>query len=370
MDDDIIFQILSQQNEEDEEDNKTNKKEQNLKQEEEEDKFPEIFPKFVNPLDEVKFIEFERINLDISYAKNNFFMEKQKKIDPKYDISIINCFDENLNNNTSFVAIKNKTFIFYDKNGNVLELSDKEKKLIINIFQKDIENLDISCIDITDDAQEIILGFQEGTIIVINRQQKVITFKNNKIEIGNSCIELKIFKRDKDRNTLSFISSWSNGLVYYIILKKTQENEFYTINSSNIILKNDSPIFMIKNILDFNLNENYSLLGSFEEISLFSIESNIKMLFSIKKPKESNNDAVPDAQIGLGNLLIEKNNQDKNIILIISWGNKIYFYQIEVSNSNCFTYYYNQIGIYQGQNNILRIGFIKESIIYFIDDTL
>ena len=336
-------------------------------------KIDEFFPQFKNPLDFVKYLEIDRVNKDILNEMQNFILESHLKKDNKYEVSEINALLQ-INNEIAEIDInliytKKDLILFYTKNGNILIFSLNGQNFIKSIVPKNIKNAYINCIDITDDLQEIVVGYQDGTIAVINVQSGDTKYTNNKIHKDCACIELKIFKKDKEKNELYFISSGADGQVFYNILKI---GFFWRLNSEQIIQKNELPIFLIKYILNFNLSENYVILSSIEEIFIYCIEPTIDKLFSIKKPNFIKNSVVPDAQVGMGclpeRMMYGRKNDNNNLLLIISWANIIYFYQLRTNKQNMINNY-NEIGNYINNNNIFKIGFMNKSVIYCIDDT-
>ena len=342
---------------------------------EEQIKIDEKFPQFKNPLDFVKYLEIDRVSKDILDEMQNFTIEKHLKENNKYEVTEINSLLQ-INNEINDIDInlmftKKDLIVFYTKNGNLLLLSIKEQKFIKSIMPKNLKNTNITCIDITNDLQEIICGYQDGTLAVINIQSGDTKYTNNKIHKDSACIEIKIYKKDKEKNELYFISTGSDGQVFFNTLKMGLASLFWRLNSTPIITKNDLSIFMIKYILDFNLSEDYVILGSSKEIWLYSISPNINSLFSIKKPNYIKGNNLPDAQVGMGGLperiMYGKKNNNNNLLLIISWENIIYFYQLKIKQNIINNY--NEIGNYINLNNILRIGFLNKSVIYCIDNT-
>ena len=339
-------------------------------------KIDETFPQFKNPLDFVKYLEIDRVSKDILDEMQNFTIEKHLKENNKYEVTEINSLLQ-INNEIADIDInlmftKKDLIVFYTKNGNLLLLSIKQQKFIKSIVPKNLKNTNITCIDITNDLQELICGYQDGTIAVINIQSGDTKYTNNKIHKDSSCIEIKIYKKDKEKNELYFISTGSDGQVFFNTLKMGLASIFWRLNSTPIITKNDLSIFMIKYILNFNLSEDYVILGSSKEVWLYCISPNICSLFSIKKPNYIKGNNLPDAQVGMGGLperiTYGKKNNNNNLLLIISWDNIIYFYQLKVSKQNIINNY-NEIGNYINLNNILRIGFLNKSVIYCIDNT-
>ena len=341
---------------------------------EEENKIDEFFPQFKNPLDFVKYLEIDRVNKDILNEMQNFILEKHIKKDNKFEISEINSLLQ-INNEIADIKInlmfiKKDLLFFYTKNGNILIFSLKGQNFIKSIVPKNIKNADVNCMDVTNDLQEIICGYQDGTIAVINIQNGDTKYITNKIHKDCSCIELKLYKKDKEKNELYFISSGSDGQVLFNIIK-LGISIFSKVNSEIIISKNNSQIFMIKYICNFNLSENYVLLGTFEEIHLYSIEPNIDFLFSIKKPSFFDENVAPDAQVGMGGLpermIYGRNNDNNTLLLIISWGNIINFYQLKTKKNIINNY--SLIGNYINSKNILRIGFMNNSVVYCLDES-
>ena len=317
---------------------------------EEPKKIEEFFPQFKNPLDFVKYLEIDRVDKDILNEMQNFILESHLKKDNKYEVSEINALLQ-INKEIAEIDIKlmyakKDLILFYTKNGNILLFSLKGQNFEKSIVPKNIKNTHINCIDITDDLQEIVCGYQDGTIAVINRQSGDTKYTNNKIHKDCACIELKIFKKDKEKNELYFVSSGADGQVFYNILKI---GFFWRLNSEQIMQKNDLPIFLIKYILNNDLSENYVILGSIEEIYLHCIEPSIDKLFSIKKPNFIKNSTAPDTQAGMGflpeRMMYEKKNDNNNLLLIISWANIIYFYQLKKNKEKKITNYIMKLEI-------------------------
>ena len=191
-------------------------------------------------------------------------------------------------------------------------------------------------------------------------------------------MEIKIHKKDKE-NEIYFISSGGDGQVYYSSFTKLIFWRF----SSNLIIKNDTPIFMIKIICISSKNQNYYaklyslrkyvLLGSMEEIKLFCLEQKIEQILEIKKPDNILGNIAPDAQIGIGRIpeiqmRFAKKDDKNRLILIVSWGNIIYFYQLSLEDGN-ITNELKEVGYYINLFNILRIGFLNSSVVFCLDKT-
>lgn len=343
---------------------------------EQEKQIDENFPQYKNSLDFVKYLEIQRLSGKILNEMQSFILENYRKENHLYEVSEIKSLSE-LNKeieeiDITFMYNKKDIISLYSKNGNILILSTKEQKFVKRITPKNVKNSYINCMDITDDLQELICGYQDGTIEVINIQSGDSKYTNNKVHKDSSCIELKIYKKDKEKNEIYFVSSGGNGQVFYNTLKMGLTRFLWRLYSSPITTENKYPIFMIKYILNYNLSEIYVILGSLEEISIWCVEPSIDKLFSFQKPNYIGKNMVPDAQVGIGGLpekyLYGIKEEYNNLLLIISWENVIYFYQLKIDKNIICKYI--EIGNYINSGNILRIGFLNNSVIYCFDDKL
>ena len=352
------------------------KQEKNIRKTEEEKvkKIDEFFPKNLSPLDFVNYIEVQRINGTIMKDMQNFILENHMKKNNLYEVLETKTLSQ-INNEISDIDIKlffskKDLLLFYTGNGNILTFSSKKQNFLNKIIPKNAKNSSINCLDITEDLNELICGYQDGTIEIINLQGGETKYTNNKIHKGTSCIEIKNFKKEKSE--ISFISSGHDGNVYYNTVKIGLTSILWRIKSTPILTKiSENPIYLIK-IFDnyLNLGEKYVILGSIDEISIYCIEPCIEYLFSFKKPDYINGNVVPDSHVGIGKISLNDYSDDNkdNILLIISWANIIYFYAIETNEQKIINYY-KEIGNFINENEILRIGFINYSVIYIVDNT-
>ena len=326
-------------------------------------KIDEFFPKNLSPLDFVNYIEVERINGITMKEMQNFILENHMKKDNKYEVletkSLTQINNEIAEIDIKLIFAKKDIILFYTQNNNILTFSIKKQNFIKKIIPKNIKNSYINCLDITDDLNELICGYKDGVIEVINLNNGETKYSNNKINKGFSCIELKIYKKEK--NEIHFISTNEEGNAYYNIIKIGLTSILWRMKSEPILADiSKHPIYLIK-IFDksLNLNENYIILGSIDEIHIYCIEPDIEELFSIKKPEFIEECIVPDSQVAF-----DKDNEDK-ILLIISWANIIYFYSLEINKN---TINKKEIGNYINENNILRTGFFNSSVVYLINE--
>ena len=334
------------------------------------EKIDEFFPKNLSPLDFVNYIEVQRTSGTIMNDMQNFILENYMKNNNKYEVLETKTLSQ-INSEISDIDIKlfytkKNLILFYTQNGNILALSLQKQKFLKKLIPKNTKNSIINCLDITDDLSELICGYQDGSIEIINIQSGDSKYINNKIHKDTACIELKIYKKEK--NEIFFLSSGFDGKIFYNKIKTGLPSLLWRINSTSVLTnKNQYPIYLIKPFdQNLNLSENYVILGSINEISVYCLEPTLEKLFSIQKPNFINESIVPDAQVGFGRLSNEKEN---NILLIISWSNIIYFYYLEINKERIINSY-NEIGNYINKNNILRTGFINSSVVYIIDDSL
>ena len=349
------------------------------KKEEERKKLDSFIPQFPNPVDFVQYIEIVRVNTKISGEMQNFLLQIQRKNNNnKYDISIIKNLPD-ISRKLSgeeikFILSKKDFLIICTKKNCIFIYSMKTQRNINKI--KNTQNKEINCLDISDDLQDLLCGYQDGNIAFMNIRTGEIKYITNKIHKDTSCLELKIYKKDKE-NEIYFISSGGDGQVFYSSFKKMI---FWRLNTT-LIIKNNIPIFMIKfinissDILYYTSNlhllKKNVIIGSAEEIKIFSIEPKIDKILEIKKPDYILSYMVPDAQVGIGKvpkifMRFAKNDEKNHLLLMVSWGKIIYFYELSASKGN-ISEEYKEIGYYINIFDILRVGFLNSSIIYCLD---
>ena len=365
-----------------EENNKKVKEQEEImrkKKEEKNKKLDNFYPPFKNPLDFIQYLEVDRINGQISHEMKNFILQNHRKQDNKYELSEIVSLTKISGEVSAFdiacIFAKNNNLIISTVNGIIFFYNIREQKLIKKIFPKNMNDIYMNCLDITDDFTDMICGYQDGTIALINIVKEEVKYTNNKIHKECSCLELKIYKKDK--GDIHFISTGDDGKVFYHVLKT---GLFCRISSNQINLNNRTPIFMVK-FITFSLEneklytnlktlKRYAILGSLENIYLYCIEP-LKEIFVINKPNYIRENVVPDAQIGIGRppevvMRFAKKDEKNHLILIIAWGKIIYFYQLPIVEGNKIQEY-KELGYYINLFNILRIGFMNNSTIYCLD---
>ena len=348
------------------------------KNEEKKKKIDDLYPPYKNPLDFIQYLEVDRINGQISKEIENFILQNHRKQDNKYELSekvSLNKISGQLSAfNIACILAKNNNLIVSTVDGIIFFYSLKDEKLIKKIFPKNLNNIYMNCLDITNDFSEMICGYQDGTIAMISFTKEEVKYTNNKIHKDCSCLELKIFKKEK--NDIYFVSTGNDGRVFYNILKT---GLFCRMSTTQININNKTPIFMVKFItfsvenqkLYSNLKDlkKFVILGSLENIYLFNIET-LKEVFVIKKPNYIRENVVPDAQIGIGRapkvvMRFAQKDEKDHLLLIVSWGKILYFYKLPINGK--IIQEYKELGYYINLFNILRIGFMNNSTVYCLD---
>ena len=159
--------------------------------------------------------------------------------------------------NINFISAKNNNLIVTTLEGNFLFYSIQTQKIIKSITPKNLKSNKITCLDINDDYSDMLVGYQDGVIVLINKLHK-----------DSSIIELKIYKKEK--SDLFFISSSSNGDVYFNTLKMLGfASIFWRLNSVKININNTSPIFLVK-FIQFS-KENQRLYSNLRQLKRYVI---------------------------------------------------------------------------------------------------
>ena len=211
--------------------------------------FQNFYPHFNNPLDFVQYLEVESIYTQISIEMKNFFLNNEIKKNNKYNISQIK-YLFNINGilsklSVNIIIAKHTNLIVNTNDGQFLFFSIQHDKLIKKITPKNLKSSKITCFDVTDDYNYMLVGFQDGTVILININSEEIIYTNILIHKFFSLIELKIKKKKK--NELSFISTSINGKIFLNYLKIGGISSlFKKIETIEININNTSPIFLVK----------------------------------------------------------------------------------------------------------------------------
>ena len=345
----------------------------------------DFYPSFKNPLDFVQYLEVIKNGGQISNEMKSFILQNNRAIDNKYNV-----LEKNLLSKISNIMTKNSINAIYAKtnililssiNGTIFFYTIKreniKRKITIPKIQKGVY---LNCLDITKDYSDIICGFSDGNIVIYSLSTEEVKYLNKINNRECPCIELKIYKKDAKKREIYYISSFGDSQIYFNTYKMNALNFFKPLSSVPINITDKSPIFLIKfvtfskenerlynNLLEFR---RYVILGSLEAITLYCVEP-LEEIFIIKKPDFIKECVVPDAQIGIGRppdvyIRFMKKDEKNHLLLVISWGKIIFFYQLPVAKGDTFKDY-KELGNYINYENILRIGFMNNSVIYCID---
>ena len=415
MDDDIIFQILSQKEEnitENKDDDKLldeilGEKEENeiltpskdinitsnnnnKKEVKNEAKY--FIPNIQNPIDFVNYIEIEQSNTKIAQAYSNFIIKNHRKktklksvleIEPHLDINktIFNKDDEKILS----IYLKGDTIILSNSIGNIIFFSLKDKKVFKvltypeKLFSlntvKDSDKL-ISCMDMTDEQDFLFVGYYSGIINIFDLKKNICKYSTSKIHNNASCIELKY--SHKEKNNYHVLSCDIKGNVSYNIFKEGVLG-WRLVSADKLIENKQIPIFILKFIRPIDFIENIpnikdlhqtAIFGSMDSIYIYTLEPQINEIDCITKPDYIKENFVPDIQIGIGKSLINhklsKLDNTNKLIMAICWGNVVMLYELPIKNG--FIIMPIILGHYINDVSIIKSGFLGNSILYFIDE--
>ena len=421
MDDDIICQIFSEKDEEHKEEKENpnedtklseNKEEENYslskvdqevkeqqqketllkKKMEERKKAVESFiPNIPNPIDFVNYFEIEQSNTKISTAFSNFLIQNHRKesklksildIEPHLDINKA-IFTEK-NRRIRSIYPKNDDIILCDSKGNIIFFSLKEKRKTrefsfpSKLFTANIEDeyKVVNCLDITDEHDFLFVGYKTGTISVFDLKKNICKYSVNKIHNNLSCIELRYSHREK--NIFHILSCDIGGNVSYSIIKDGKLG-WRLVSTDKLIENKEIPIFFLKFIrpIDYindipnikNLHQT-AIFGAMDSIYLYSLEPSINEITSFDKPDYINENVVPDIQIGIGKSLINskyiKKDETNKLLMAVSWGRAITIFELPIKDT--FIIQPIVLGNYVNKDTILKIGFLSNSVLFFIDE--
>ncbi|MCQ2817604.1 MAG: hypothetical protein MJ252_10100 [archaeon] len=334
-----------------------------------------------SPLDIINYIEIEHFK---ELKLENSFPLRNHKETSNYKINSLEFEPLNISNEIFDTQGTMYTSMFIKKDllylgtsiGDIFIFSFKsEKKVSSMITPKELKQIPVNCMDISDDDKFLFAGYENGAIAMI----EVATGKYKTI-VSNvhykSCINIKFYKREE--KFFYFFSSDIDGNVY----KTTIKDSFFSYKfdgAINVYTHNNNPSFLIK-IIRFSEKEQkmYELSGlsaavlfsTVDSVSLYMIEPEMKKIFEFNKPKYISESAIPDICYGLGkppvSFNVKSDNIKSQVLLCISWGKLIYVFLMPISKNQ-----FNepvQIGYYINTYNILRVGFLSESLIFFFDD--
>ena len=316
--------------------------------------------------------------------------------------------------------------LFIGNNLGVIKAYSIEKEYEYKTYESsDLNNLNdinksVSCIYSAPDNDTFISGYENGAIILWETYTtKVIKFVRPTKKINCKIIAVRYLEKKKGFYTI--IISDIQGKVKLMTIS---EGYFMTSVCVQIFINKPKPCYLVeclnfdneeKNLYDINLENvtNYmSLIGNEEVIEVFilSIDSNVISNFTtgnieykiqnvlvvsnplsnfvlkkgdflnfpracfgygyISQDKDKNNELDEDSESDKEQDEEKGNKTDKTkgeILIGISWNNKITIYSIGIKNNEFQKPVY--VGYYIDKSlNIIHIGFFSSSIIYYIDE--
>ena len=342
-----------------------------------------FIPSYENPLDYINYFEVEKTNTKILKSVSNFLIEKQRRtsklisvldIEPKLEI-----------NKTIFtrqittIFPKDDDLILCDSQGNIIFYSIKEQKITKEMKcplppKTSDENKIVNCLDITEEHDFLFTGYQLGTICIFDLKKNTCKYTINQICDWKPCIAIKFSYREND-NMFHILSSDINGSVSYSVFKNGAILGWRLVSTSKLIENRQNPIFFLKFL---KISENYfgkinetAIFGALDAFYLYTLEPEINEIAVIEKPDYVKDNCAPDLQIGIGKPMINRYNKNTNdetnkLLMALSWGQVVNFYELTIKNGEVL--YPILIGNYINEVSILRIGFLANSVLCFIDN--
>ncbi len=295
----------------------------------------------------------------------------------------------------SITAKKNR--IFTGDSMGKIKMFECENECEIKAFiNKEIENTKVLCMDISDDDTTLLAGYSNGYLILWDIKFCKIK-KSLKKEHKNGILCAKFLL--SDISVTEFISSDLDGEVNKIIL--TQNFLYLNVKNENIIYYKKTPFYQI-DILQLhndelkyecfnNKNPEIVSLASTEFVIIYQLVPKIIQLYKIHRPLYFSKPFIPDISFGYGyipinvpskilnslkenekieeNLIAKSNNIDINKLqrlFAISWEKVVYIYVFRINQNTGFKDII-LVGHYVNSNQILRMGFLSNSILFIYD---
>ena len=350
-----------------------------------------------NPIDFVNYFEYELPNEKMNKVNNKFILKSyEENNDIKFEIMNINTEKEI--NRIIFSDNKLITSIYYFGQeflitGNILgeikifSLIDKKQiKYIESPFSNEERNIQITTMDLSKDNKILFIGYSNGNISFAEIKTQKIKLVINDIIKNSECLCVKFI--NQEGRFYKIIASDQQGNIFLIKIKDGFTG-CRVIESQNILDNKDknNPIYLMK-LLEFNKDileknsflkniDNYMIIGSLEFISIFSFIDNSKLDFKykIEKPDWIKDYIVSDVCFGLGQHPQSREDLDENedtpqILMGVCFDDIINLYIIPIDNNEIT--FPVLIGHYlnineDGNNQIVRIGFLTKGCIYLID---
>ena len=351
-----------------------------------------------NPIDFVNYLEYELPTEKINKVKDKFLIKQyEENNDIKFDIVNITT-DKEINRIIYTINEIITSIYFYGKDflitGNIFgkikiySLIDKKQiKQIECPILNENNNIKVTSMDMSKDNQILFIGYSSGAISLAEIKSKKIKLVINDIIKNSECLCIKFI--EKEAKCYIIIVSDQIGNIYLIKIK-----DGFTgckVTESKIILANkeqkNNPIYFIK-LLEFNEDiskknsflkniNKYIIFGSLKDIGIYSLINNseLNLKYRIEKPDYIKDYVISDICFGLGKHPqsredLDDNEDEPQILLCACFDNIINLYMIPIDNHEIT--FPILIGHYlnineDGNNLIIRIGFLAKGCIYLID---
>jgi len=347
------------------------------------------FEKIPNPLEFIDYLEFKNPKQKSKAQKFSFLLKKyEEENKPTFSICDLSLQDEL----SQLVFRGDKNFfgsmsyedkiILSDNFGEVKFYSIRDKKLVRTLPNptKNKKNK-IYAIDINDDGDMAFLGYENGNIALFDLEKNKCQKIFNEIHKTN-VINIKIIEQVKlpKEKQFKILSSDVSGNVYLTHIKKGLLGLGYSFKSNLFCQNEEFPFYTIylltfkenelKNNSLSKLNQNF-IISNLQKVNLYSSSpKGIEKIFDFSKPDYLKDSYISDCAFGLGikpssNESSDYDDDDIQILLLISWERVIYLHVLPVLDNNVT--FPLLLGYYVNNIPIIRIGFLNLSSIYLID---
>ena len=361
---------------------------------------------FKNSIEFINYMETEYIQSKLEknekvFQLSNYKKQKnEKKLKPLHfsqKTTLSSLFFKDGNLITSIAAKDN--IIFTGNNIGKIKMYSNNKnteyKILINDEILNSEDKRVLCMDISEDKTFLISGYSNGYIALWDIEngncRKLLKDEHKK----KSILAIKFLQCGN--GLYEFLSSDINGYVNRITISESFFFFSPSVECINII-KYSFPFFLI-DLLHFSNEEKkkYSFieenncqivaLACTEYILIYQIDPELRKLYELKKPFYFKKTHIPDISFGLGYIprnvtynsndnkleyesILAKNNKidlyQLQRLIAISWEKIVYIYVLKFDKINGPDELV-LVGHYINSAQILRMGFLSNSILYLFD---
>jgi len=236
----------------------------------------------------------------------------------------------------------------------------------INISGEIPEDVNPTCLDISDKEKLIGIGTSDGTVLIysLTNFKKVMRTNEHKSAIAT----LRIY-RD---HPLSFISSDIQGNTLKTSIQKEllmTRNESYwifkgTAMVTNILILNRD----VKSFVQFNPNGDEEIvvaISTLDSVLIVMLEPIVRVLYKARRPPGIDEYSHP--HISWINAVFNSKRKKTNPYLLVGWGSLVFLLELNLVGTNLF---FVSVGHYplDTDSTIMHVGWISESLVFLIDD--